>query len=114
MNWILQHRQVTPDGSQQSANAPLQGIDASQPNTLDHPQEGMPMERNTVCTLNMYGLCFHTHTHKSLLTFVMKARSAADKLHTECDQRNESKERTDKHAACMEQIRNTNKTLEQT
>lgn len=118
MNWILQHRQVTPDGSQQSANAPLQGTDASQPNTLDHPQEGMPTARNTVCTLNMQGLCFHTHIHKSLLTFVMKARSAADKTHTllftEYYQCNESKERTDKHAACMEQIRNTNKTLEQT
>jgi len=120
MNWILQHRQVTPDGSQQSANAPLQGMDASQPNTLDHPQEGMPMARNTVCTLHMQGLCFHTHTHthKSLVTFVRKARSAADNLHTllftKHYQCNESKERTEKHAACMEQIRNTNKTLEQT
>jgi hypothetical protein len=47
----------------------------------------------------------------------MKARSAADKTHTllftEYYQCNESKERTDNHAACMEQIINTNKTLEQ-
>jgi hypothetical protein len=114
MNWILQHRQVTPDGSQQSADAPLRGTDASQPNTPDHPQEGMPTARNTAYTLNMQGLCIHTHTHKNLLTFVMKARSATDKLHTllftEYDQCNESKERTNKHAACMKQIRNTNKT----
>jgi len=61
------------------------------------------MARNTFCTLNMQGLCIHTHTHKSLLTFTMKARTAADKLHTllftEYYQCNESKERTDRHAA---------------
>jgi len=76
------------------------------------------MARNTVCTLKMQVVCPHTHTHKSLLTFVIKVRSAADKLDTllftEYYQCNESKEKTDKHAACMEQIRNTNKTLEQT
>jgi len=76
------------------------------------------MARNTVCTLHMQGLCFHTDTHKSVVTFVRKARSATDKLRTllftKYYQCNESKERTGEHAACMEQIRNTNKTLEQT
>jgi hypothetical protein len=64
------------------------------------------------------GSVFSHYTHKSLVTFVRKARSAADVLHTvlftQYYQSNETKERTDKHAACMEQIRNTNKTLAQT
>jgi hypothetical protein len=48
----------------------------------------------------------------------MKPRIATDKLHTllftEYYQCNESKESIDRHAACMEQIRNTNETLEKT
>ena len=76
------------------------------------------MTRNTVCALNMQGLCIHTHTHISLLTFIMKAKTAADKLRTllftEYYQCNESTKRIDRHSACMEQIRNTNETLEQT
>jgi len=64
----------------------------------------------------MQGL--HFYTRVSLLTFIMKPRIAADKLHTllftEYYQCNESKESIDRHAACMEQIRNTNETLEKT
>jgi hypothetical protein len=48
MSWILQNRRVTPGASQSLASVPLRGMGASRPGTRDHPQEGMPMERQHV------------------------------------------------------------------
>jgi hypothetical protein len=74
-------------------------------------------KKHSLYTKDAESVFSHSHSQK-LLTFVMKAWTAADKLHTllftEHYQCNESKETTDKHVACMEKIRNTNETLEQT
>jgi hypothetical protein len=91
MNWILQNRRVTPNGSQKSANVPLQEMDVSQPNTQDHPQEGTPMERHTVCALTLMNTCGlsictrtdrQTDTHTVCVLTVTAVRTSTDKLHT--------------------------------
>jgi hypothetical protein len=82
-NWILQHRQVTPDGCQQSANVPLQGMDASQPNTLDHPQEGMPTARYSLyrkCAGSVYS---HSHSQKKHSLYTKCAGSVYSHSHSQ-------------------------------